>query len=92
MKRTADLTDLQMTTWYGVLSGFSTRTLNRAMLELVLSESRFPELGDLYQTCRRVAHETGELQRTYSPHAETDSKRPTKAEIQAIAERLGLDV
>lgn len=92
MKRTADLTELQMETWYGVLQGFSTRTLNRGMLELVLSDQRFPDLGDFYQTCRRIATASGEIVIGYSPWADTDTSRPGKAEIQAIAERLGLEV
>lgn len=85
LKRTADLSRPQIEAWYAVLGCFPIQLINRAVLEVCLNETRFPELGDLYQICRRqtpkpyVAYGDGE-----------DSSRPTKSEINSIAQRLGL--
>lgn len=93
MKRTAQLTTVQLETWHGVLGGFRAEILNAAVLELVLTETRFPELGDLYQVCRRRAIECGDSRLPYSPHGDAkDSGVPSRAELEAIAERLGLNV
>jgi hypothetical protein len=93
LKRTATLTPVQMEAWHGVLGIFGAKVINSAVIEMVLSESRFPELGDLYQICRREALKRGELKLPYSPHGgDSDVKRPTKAEIAAVASRLGLEV
>lgn len=93
MKRTAQLTDLQIEAWYGVLGAFSAPVVNMAVVEMVLTETRFPELGDLYQICRRLAVKRGEIEQPYSPHGtgDSDTSRPTMAEIKAVAQRLGLD-
>jgi len=93
MKRTAALTDIQLEAWYGVLSGFSAAVVNMAVVEMVLTETRFPELGDLYQICLRVAIKRGDIKLPYSPHGTGDEKtsRPTDAEIRGVAERLGLE-
>lgn len=93
LKRTAGLTDLQTIAWHGVLGGFRAEIVNAAVLELVLIETRFPELGDLYQICRRRAIECGDIRLQYSPHGDAaDSKVPSKADLAAIGERLGLKV
>ena len=93
LKRTAALTDVQMTAWHGVLGIFRHQVINAAVLEMVMSEARFPELGDLYQICRREAIKRGDLKIPYSPHGgDQDTKKPTKSEIAAVASRLGLEV
>lgn len=87
MKRTADLTKGQIEAWYGVLGGFPAEVVNSAVLEIALTKDRFPEVGDLYQICRRM------IPKEYSPMGgDRDSERPTKREIREVAERLGLKV
>lgn len=87
LKRTADLTPVQIRAWYAVLGGFKIETINAAVIELVLNEVRFPELGDLYAICRRS------LPKSYAPlgHGK-ENERPSKAEVRAVAERLGMKV
>lgn len=93
LKRTTHLTKTELNAWHAVLGIFSREILNYAVLEMVLTEVRFPEVGDLYQICRREAIRRGHLERSYSPQgADTDSKKPERAEIAAVAQRLGMDV
>lgn len=87
LKRSADLTPVQVEAWYGVLGGFPVRVLNAAVIEMALTKERFPEVGDLYAICRRS------LPKEYVPLGPAaDNDRPSKAEIFSVAERLGLDV
>jgi hypothetical protein len=87
LKRTADLTKPQVKAWYAVLGGFPVEVLNAAVIEIALTKERFPEVGDLYTICRRC------LPKDYSPMGTgTENDRPSKKEIAAVAERLGLDV
>ena len=93
MKRTAELSKLQLTAWEGVLGGFRAEVINAAVIEMVLTETRFPELGDLYQICRRIAVKRGDIAEPYSPHGTGETNgRPTAGEIKAVASRLGLEV
>lgn len=87
LKRTADLSRPQIEAWYAVLGPFPIQMINRAVLEVCLNETRFPELGDLYQICRR------QMPKPYVAYGDGgDSSRPAKSEIDAIAKRLGLSV
>lgn len=93
LKRTADLTGLQLTTWKGVLGRFRAEVINAAVVEMVLTETRFPEVGDLYQICRRIAIKNGDMVEPYSSHGTGESTgRPTTEEIKEVAKRLGLEV
>lgn len=87
LKRTANLTEEQVTAWYAVLSGFPAPVLNAAVIEMALTKERFPEVGDLYAICRRS------LPKDYSPMGTgQENDQPSKREIRAVAERLGLEV
>jgi hypothetical protein len=87
LKRTTDFTEPEIAAWFAVLGGFPATIINAAVLEIALTDKRFPEVGDLYQICRRS------LPRSYAPFAtETDASRPTKSEIAAIAARIGLPI
>ncbi len=93
MKRTAELSALQMDAWHAVLGGFKAEVINGAVVEMVLTDNRFPELGDLYQICRRIAIQRGDLKLDYSPHGTgAPENRPSIGEIAAVAQRLGLDI
>lgn len=93
MKRTADMTGNQLDAWHGALSGFGIEIINAAVIELALTETRFPELGDLYQICRRIAIKRGLIRLPYSPHGEVGkADRPTEAEIAVVARQLGMEV
>ncbi len=93
MKRTADLTENQLDAWHGALGGFGIEIVNAAVIELALTETRFPELGDLFQICRRLAIKRGDIKLPYSPHGEVGKiDRPTEAEIRVVAAQLGMDV
>lgn len=86
LKRSAEMTRPQVKAWHAVLGRFPIEVINAAVLEMALTETRFPEVGDLYQICRR------RLPKQYSPMGETDSKRPSRDEIRDVAGRLGLRV
>lgn len=90
LKRTSDMTEPQIRAWYATLGLFPAKTINAAILELCLTETRFPELGDVYQICRRKL--PPELQADYVPNGSADPNRPSGKEIAAIAQRLGLEV
>ena len=87
LKRTVELTEPQIAAWHAVLGGFPAAVVNAAVIELSLTENRFPEVGDLYQICRR------KIPKPYAPNGDgADMKRPAMSEVRAIAERLGLPV
>ncbi len=93
MKRTAEMTETQLDAWHGALGGFGIGIISAAVIELALTETRFPELGDLYQICRRIAIKRGEIKLPYSPHGEVGKiDRPTEAEIRVVAAQLGMEV
>jgi hypothetical protein len=87
LKRTNDMTRPQVEAWFAVLGIFPVEVVNAAVIEICLTETRFPEVGDLYQICRRS------IPVPYCPMGEqrTDG-RPTKAEVSEVAKRLGLKV
>lgn len=87
LKRTVDLTETQLKAWYAVLGGFPVEVLNAAVIEMCLTETRFPEVGDLYAICRKS------LPTKYATHGDgKESERLSKREIAEAAERLGLRV
>ena len=93
MKRTASMTETQLTAWHNVLGVFDTDIVNAAVLEMALTETRFPEVGDLFQICREKSFKTGRWKRPYSPNGnEKDATKPTDLEIRAVASRFGLAV
>lgn len=93
MKRTANLTDQQLDTWHAVLGGFREEIINAAVIEICLTDNRFPELGDLYKICFRNAVKRGDRVIPYKPSASNEEfQRPLTSEIQEIADRLGLKV
>lgn len=93
LKRTSAFTPLQFQTWHHALGMFDVETINAAVLEMALVETRFPEVGDLYQICRRRAIKADKLQILYSPHSgNADSKIPSQDELRLIAARFGLAV
>lgn len=93
LKRTAALTDLQMTAWHNVLGVFDTDIVNAAVLQIALTDSKWPEVGDLFQLCRRLSFKTGRVRRVYVPNgSEKDDGIPSIAEIREIANRFGLAV
>lgn len=89
LKRTAELSTTTLTAWHAVLQRFRPTTLNWAVLQLAASQTRFPELSDVLQECRRIEPP----QRPYNPHGEAPkSERLTDAELREIAGRIGLEV
>lgn len=93
LKRTTDFTEPEVKGWYAVLSGFPAVLINSAVIEVAITATRFPEVGDVYQICRREAIRRGALTIPYSPHGgDTDTSRPTRDEIREIASRIGLRV
>lgn len=92
MKRTADLTPVQVQTWHGALGGFAPEIINAAVLEIALTDVRFPELGDLYQLCRTKAIRAGHMNDPYTPNGQAKKAEITAVEIREIGGRLGLKV
>lgn len=87
------MTDLQLVAWHAAIGTFDVETINAAVLEIALTETRFPEVGDLYQICRRRAVKSGKLTLPYKPNGgNSDDKIPTQAEIREIAARFDLKV
>lgn len=87
LKRTASLTQPQIEAWYAVLGHFPEKWINAAVIEMCLTETRFPEVGDLYTICRR------RMPKEYSALGDgRETERPSKSEVKAVAERLGLEV
>lgn len=79
----------QILAWYAALADFPINVVNRAIIELSLTETRFPELSDLYRLCRAA------IPKPYfggTPPKDGSEGRPTSEEITAIAKRLGLEV
>jgi hypothetical protein len=90
-KRTASLTGLQLDAWFATLGVFPAEVVNTAVLEMALTDTRFPELGDLYQICRTKAIKAGLLPDPYIPTGDGKPKL-TLAEIRTIGERFQLRV
>ncbi len=90
LKRTTELTKVQLRAWYAVLGAFPNWIVNRAVIEMAASETRFPEVGDLYRLCRTAAINAGLLKLPYSPHAGTNDNRLTGGEIDSMGQALGL--
>lgn len=93
MKRTAQLTKLEMDAWHSVLGVFDPDVLNAAVLEVALNETAFPDLGNLYQSARRHAMKAGRLTQAYSPAgSDKDVTRTPMSELREIGDRFGLPV
>lgn len=89
LKRTAEFQPTELKAWHAVLGTFRPETINRAVLLVVASQDRFPEVSDLWQQCRRIE----KRQAPYSPHAPaSDARSLTEPEIVEIAARIGLEV
>jgi len=88
LKRTAMFTAEQLEAWYAVLSGFRVQTINRSILTVCASQERFPELSDVFQSCRRFEPR----ERPYNPHGSGDVKPLYEDELTEMAARLGLEV
>lgn len=83
----------QLTLWHNLIGGFDEDVVNAAVLELAASDVRFPDSGDLYQLCRRIAIRYGRLKVPYAPLGTGEKEiRTTDEEIQKMAERFGLKV
>lgn len=88
LKRTAEFQPAELKAWHSVLGTFRPETINRAVLLVVASQQRFPEVSDLWQECRRIE----KRQAPYNPHGGDVSRSLTEPEIRDIAERIGLEV
>lgn len=91
LKRTSEFTDAQVEGWYAVLGQFPNWMLNRAVIEMAASETRFPEVGDLYRICRKQAIKSGAIKLPYSANAGSEDAGITSDEIQHIGAALGLN-
>jgi hypothetical protein len=61
--------------------------LNLSVVELAVSETRFPELADLFRLCQR------KMPRAYVPMAgDDDMGKPGKDVVRQIAADMGLTV
>lgn len=90
LKNTVRLTEPTVEKWFMVMKIFPTKIINMAIVELSLTDRPFPALSDLYQICRRKL--PPEMQVDYCPNGTMDPKRLSTKEIEAAAQRLGLDV
>lgn len=91
LKRTVEVSEVEVIAWHRVLCGYPIEIINRAMLELCLSETRFPEIGDLYQLCHRLWLKKNPA--PYAPHGTGhDQSKPTLQAVKDIAARFDLQV
>lgn len=87
LKRTAAFTERELEGWHCVLKRFPAPILNEAVVELATSETRFPEVADLFRLCQR------KMPRAYCPsRGDDDLGKPTASVVREIARELGLDV
>lgn len=87
LKRTSNFTPQQLKAWYCVLKRFPARTINLSVVELATSETRFPELADLFRLCQQ------KMPRAYCPLAgNDDTGKPPPSMVRQIAVDLGLEV
>lgn len=87
LKRTANFTEEELLAWYAVLRRFPARVVNLAVVELATSETRFPEVADLFRKCQ------SKMPRGYCPNrGDDDLGKPTPSVVESIARDLGLDV
>lgn len=86
MKTQMELTPHQLETWVAVLSCYPVTIVNRACLEIGLSEDPFPDLGKLTMKCET-------LRRNASGMVSTDGRaRIGDSTLAAIATSLGLKI
>lgn len=88
LKRTAEFQPTELKAWHAVLGTFKPETINRAVMLVVASQDRFPEVSDLWQQCRRIE----KRQAPYNPHGGDVNRSLTEPEIVEIAARIGLEV
>ena len=87
LKRTSDFTGDQTKAWYCVLKRFPAQVINLSVVELATSETRFPELADLFRKCH------AKMPKDYCPMGDsTDAGRPSPQLVKQIAADMGLDV
>lgn len=87
LKRTAAFTAEQVDGWHCALKRFPAKVLNLSVVELAVSETRFPELADLFRLCQR------KMPRAYVPMAgDDDMGKPGKDVVRQIAQDMGLTV
>lgn len=87
LKRTSDFTEEQANAWYCVMKRFPAKVINLAVVELATSQTRFPELADLFSLCQR------RTPKAYCPMAgDDDPGKPTATTVAEIAKELGLSV
>jgi hypothetical protein len=90
-KRTTDFSQAQLKVWHASLCSFPAHVINRGVVEMILDGVRFPEVGDLYDLCRKqIPKKLTEA--AYTAHGKGNAQRVGKNEIEAVAERLGLSL
>jgi hypothetical protein len=87
LKRTSNFTKQQLSAWFCVLRRFPAKVVNLSVVELATSETRFPEVADLFRLCQR------KMPRAYVPMAgDDDMGKPGKDVVRQIAQDMGLTV
>lgn len=87
MKRALEFTRHQTDTWIAVLSQFPAETVNRAILQIGLSDDPFPDLGKLTLKCQQL-----EWQKDTQYAPGRDASKPSAAVIAAAAKRLEIQI
>lgn len=86
LKRTTEFTKPELRAWYAALRCFPWTVVNRAVIETSLSETKFPDLGDLVRACDK------QLPKGYCAMGGDGPWKPSSSLVQSIAKDLGLDV
>lgn len=87
LKRTSEFTKQQLNAWFCVLRRFPAATINLAVVELATSQTRFPEVSDLFRLCQ------AKMPRGYVPMSgDDDLGKPPPSVVRQIAQDLGLSV
>lgn len=87
MKRTVSLTDHQAETWLAVLSRFKVRHINRAIIEIGLSEDPFPDLAKLVAKVQSYEDQESPVYAPGRDHGKVSLKR-----VAEVAKVLKLEV
>lgn len=93
MKKSSEFSKNELRVWYAALQEFPSWIINRAVISQGISQGRFLELGDIYQSCKAEALRQGVLKIPYSPNGTgNDTPKATSTEINTIGQALGLVV
>lgn len=86
LKNQAQFTAHQLETWLATLSIFPPGIVNRAILEIALSQDPFPDCGKIVARCQIELHKKATVP------SQGDPSKPTKGTVDRVAKAFGIVV